>query len=92
MINEEKIKQLENTVNELIKSINALEDVNTIPLNVENAFRRRNIGISNVTATSQTQAVQENGASVYNVAKPPTGFMTITDINGEARDVPYYTV
>lgn len=86
--------QLEKRIAELEAFMNALKSSNSIPIEVDGAFRRRflnvdDILVSSKSASSENQAVDESGTSSFNVLKPPDGFLQKT-INGSVRYIPYY--
>lgn len=91
------IEQLQSQIDSLQQELNKLRNTTTIPYEVEQAFRFR-LGIDNFTqldassktTASETQAVNEAGASSYNVAKPMDGFKQVT-IGGSTLYIPYYT-
>lgn len=89
---EERVKQLEDTVGQLVEYINKLENSGTIPHEFEAAWRGRVFGDSKITAADLTQNVQEGGSNTYNVTTAPAGVFTIKDSNGAERNVPYYEV
>lgn len=90
---EEQIRQLENRISVLESTLKSLTSFSTIPLEIGEAFRNRlkvpSSDTNDTAITSYVQAVNEAGSASYNVAKPMTGFITIT-INGDAKLVPYY--
>lgn len=72
----------------------SLENSQSIPLNVNQAFARRltgNLGLSSSSKSnsSENQAVNEGGAATYNVLKSPDGFLQIT-IDGTTYYIPYF--
>lgn len=90
MSNEEMQKEIE----ELKAWKASLERSSAIPLNVDQAFRKRLSVVSPTTstkgATSENQAVDEGGMATYDVLKPPDGFLQI-EINGTIYYLPYFT-
>jgi len=88
-MNEERIKEI---VEQVI--LERLGDYSKIPLSVQKAFELRltanNISSSSKTVASETQAVNEAGASSYNVPALHDGFVQ-TIVNGVTIYIPYYT-
>jgi len=91
---EERVTQLENTIQELQRRLDQLNSNSTIPKNVGDAFIERTktkvIVLSSKSASSENQAVDENGMGTYNVLKTPDGFAS-TDISGTTYYFPYFT-
>ena len=93
------IKILQIQVEVLKQEIELLKAANTIPYDVEAAFRTRlrldlftvgGIISSGKVASSENQIVNEGGASVYNVLKPPDAFVQ-TVIGATTYYIPVYT-
>lgn len=86
-------QDLQQQIDELKRELAELKSSTTLPLDNVEAMRKRLSVVSgeaNAEATTAyLQAVNESGSASYNVAKPMTGFITIT-IDGNARLVPYY--
>lgn len=86
-------QQIQQQIDNLQRQLDALKSYTTLPREVAEAMRIRLQPVSGDASSTSTasylQAVNEAGVSTYNVAKPMTGFITIT-INGNARLVPYY--
>lgn len=76
-------------VTELKKVLDSLKNNATIPFEIGEAMKARVgslTGLSDKTAASETQAVNEGGAGSYNVAKAPDGFFS----SPEGKYIPYY--
>lgn len=93
-------KEFQNLILKEIDKINrrldALSSSNSIPFNVEQALRDRlglasvdTIDLSNKSASSENQAVNEGGIATYFVMKPPDGFVQLTK-NGVVIYIPYF--
>lgn len=90
------MNELELRVKKLEESMAKLSAFSTIPFDTEKAFKTR-LGISDIpvivssskSATSENQAVNEAGASSYNVLKAPDAFAQVT-INGVTIYIPYF--
>jgi len=85
---EERIKQLEDTVSQMVILINSLSSANTVPKELANALGARILGVSSKGAASATQAVNEGGSAQYSVMIAPTGFVK-GYIQGKEVDIPY---
>lgn len=77
--------------------INALKNNSSIPLPVDQSFRKRFkidslalLETSTKSASSENRAVDEAGAGVYSVLKPPQAFLQFVR-NGQAVYIPIYT-
>jgi hypothetical protein len=85
--------KLQQQIDNLQKQLDALKSSTTLPREVGEAIRVRLQPVSGDTNNTSTaaylQAVNEAGVQTYSVAKPMTGFITIT-IGGNARLIPYY--
>lgn len=85
---------LEQRVAELEAFVQALQNVATIPYPVDAAFRDRFLGdeelaVSEKSATSENQSVNESGASSYSVLGVPTGYLEFV-IDETTYYIPYY--
>ena len=84
-------------ISKLEAEIEALKNSATIPHDIEQALRAR-LRISTIPiltnstklATSENQAVNEAGASSYNVLKAPDAFLEIV-VSGATKYIPIYT-
>jgi len=83
-------------IEKLEKELNLLKAGSTIPFEVEQAFRNRlrisqysTLVADSKAASSENQAVNEAGASSYNVLKPPDRFIA-TIINNTTVYIPGY--
>lgn len=85
---EERIKQLEDTVSELVTLINSLGNANAVPKQMADAIGARILGVSAKSAATGTQAVNEGGSAQYSVMIAPTGFVK-GYIQGKEVDIPY---
>lgn len=85
---EERIKQLEDTVSQLVTLVNSMSSANTVPKELANALGARILGVSGKDASSGTQAVNEGGVLQYSVMKAPTGFVR-GYVEGKEVDIPY---
>lgn len=84
----------EQKLNDLLQWKRLMESSNTIPLNIDQAFRSRFAQGNGVTAdsksaTSENQLVNEGGGSAYYVLKAPAGFVKVV-IDGTTRYIPVY--
>lgn len=79
-MNNERISKLEAQVAELTQQLKALSSFNTIPFNVEKAFKNRLTSdlqphVTNVTddfpANPLSELVDEGGSATYRVMSPP---------------------
>ena len=88
-MNEERLRQV---VREEV--VRVLGDYSKMPLEVEEAIKRRIGGLvlstSAKSATSENQAVSESGSDSYSVLAPPDAFAQIT-VSGATIYIPYYT-
>lgn len=87
----EELKRLE----DLERQIVALNNNATIPFDIGEALKARILGDAGVASTStklltsEDQAVNEAGASTYNVLKSPDGFLQVT-LLGNIYYIPYF--
>lgn len=86
----------EQQLNMLLQWKRQMESSNTIPLNIDQAFRGRfPVGTSITTSTkaagSENQVVEEAGAATYSVLKPPDAFYQFVDSTGVVIYIPIYT-
>lgn len=88
---------MQEQIDELKRKIEALENVTTIPFEVEQALRERlgiqyysTIQADSKSASSENQSINEGGVATYSVMKPPDGFVK-TIINGSTVYLPYFT-
>jgi len=89
----DEIEQLKKEVEELKKWKRQLENVTTIPLNIDQAFRARlvaDFAVSTKSLSSENQAVDEAGTATYSVLKTPDGFLE-RKINNIVYYIPYYS-
>lgn len=82
-------------IDALQKEFDLLKAASTIPYEVEQAFRTRLASLVNLSssakgATSESQTVQEAGASTYGVLKNPDLYLQIT-VNGTTYYIPAFT-
>lgn len=88
----EELKRLEAVERQLL----ALNNNATIPFDMGEAMKARvlsDVGValtSTKVATTEDQAVNESGASSYNVLKSPDGFLQIT-LLGNIYYIPYFS-
>lgn len=82
------MEELKTKIEELERKIKLLEASATIPKNVEDAFRERlrleiisSITSSSKGASTESQAVNESGASSYTVLKNPDAYLQV-NVNG----------
>lgn len=94
---QEQIQQLTRRIEALENENRLLKSSNTIPLEIDQAFRDRFLsGVTQAivadskSASSENQAVNEGGVATYNVLKPPDGFVS-TVLNGATIYIPYFT-
>ena len=87
----DEITNLKKQIEELLAWKRSLEGAQTIPLNIDQSFRKRfgNPRSSSKSASSENQAVNEAGASTYSVLKTPDGFIEV-DIAGVTKYIPKY--
>lgn len=81
-------------LDEVYDFIVKLKSSQTIPLEVDRAFRARlasSIGLveSGLASSAHRQSVNEAGSSTYKVLPEATGFLTFI-VNGTTRYIPYY--
>jgi len=88
----DELQALKNKVEELEKKYNDFSDYSTIPLEVQRALENRlsGISLSSSSHSGESQAVDEGGASTYNVMTTADGFVQ-TKINGATVYIPYFT-
>ena len=82
----EEIAQLKRELRELKAEFDLLKSNDTIPFEIDNAFRDRlsaltDLVVSAKGADTEDQAVNEGGSSTYDVLGDPDGFLQI-DIAG----------
>jgi hypothetical protein len=89
---EERVRQLENTVEQLTGFINLLASSGTLPLALESAIRERINPVSGTTSSHDvaSKTVHESGSSSYNVAKVYDAMLEVT-INGTTYYLGAYT-
>lgn len=85
---EDRIKQLEDTVSQMVKLINSLSSANAVPKQMADAIGARILGVSAKAASAGTQAVNEGGVLQYSVMIAPTGFVK-GYVQGKEVDIPY---
>lgn len=88
MTKEEEL-QLYKRIELLEEFAKRLNNNSTIPFDVGEAFKRRLGSLKDIatkTAASETQAVNEAGASMFSVAAPMDGFYRTAD----GKNIPYY--
>lgn len=87
-------ENLKRQVEELMAWKKSLENAQSIPLNIDQAFRARFISGGVVTSTksssSENQAVNEGGVATYSVLKTPDGFLQVT-IGSTIYYIPIFT-
>ncbi len=93
-MNEQRLTDLENKINEVIKVLNSFSDSNTMPLELQRAIETR-LGGFRTTLTTKPVAdilkgVNEAGASSYSVAKAPDNIRAITIEGGVTVYIPTY--
>lgn len=87
-----EIEDLKKTVRELQTFNRSLMSSSSIPLSIDQAFKARfsfSLKNSSKAASTETQAVNEGGASTYNVAKSVDGFVEYVSGN-TIFYIPYY--
>lgn len=90
------MEELQRQINILTKRLDALTNTQTIPLEVDRAFRERfrdslgTLSTSTKSASSENQAVDEGGTDTYSVLGAPDGFDQRSE-NGIIKYYPYYT-
>lgn len=89
---EQRVKNLENLVEQLVNHINSLESVEKLPQSVETTIRSRIMGVSSMTSTQGTVDFDASGVGLYSVTKAPAGFISLRDSNGVARNIAYYEI
>ena len=90
-------KKLKETVRKQQEFIDNMSRFERIPLPVAQALTRK-LGIRNLPqikasskgADSEDISVNEAGASSHVVLADPTGFVTLTDLQGNTYEIPYY--
>ena len=89
-------KELLQRIQKLEQEINNLRAFATIPFDIGVALKARILSdagvaqLSNKGATTEDQAVDEAGASTYNVLKSPDGFLQ-AQLAGTVYYIPVYT-
>ena len=86
---------LKREIEELKNWKKTLENSATIPLVIDQSFRKRfetfsDIITSTKSATSENQGVNEGGVASYSVMNKPDGFLQIT-ISGVVYYLPYFS-
>ena len=80
--------------NEMYQFMLNMRSSTTVPFDVAGALKARAGGItltgSTKGASSEDQAVDEDGSATYSVLKSPDGFDQRVD-NGTVKSYPYYT-
>lgn len=88
--------ELEQRIEVLERELNNLRSFTTIPFDIGVAIKARVLSdagvaqLSNKGATTEDQAVNEAGASTYNVLKSPDGFLK-AQLAGVVYYIPVYT-
>lgn len=84
-------------IDELRNEINMLKNSNSIPIEMDRAFRERfglnqfsPLSSSAKSSSSENQSVNESGSATYSVLKPPDGFDQRTD-GGTVKYYAYWT-
>lgn len=89
-----EIELLKREIAELKRWKASLEMSSTIPLNIDQSFRKRftvqEIIASTKGATTENQAVNEGGAATYSVLKPPDAFIQVV-VGATTYYIPVYT-
>lgn len=92
-----EFQQLKKTVKEQQEFIDNLSRFERIPLPVAQALSRKlgirdvpRISTSSKDADSEDVPVNEAGSGTYNVLGDPLGFVTLTDLQGNIYEVPYF--
>lgn len=89
------MEELQAQINELKNEIQLMKAGGTLQYEIGVAVKERlsddfpTVGSSSTAVATYTQAVNEAGASSYNVAKVPLGFFSIT-VKGTTYNVAYY--
>lgn len=93
----ETITSLQNQLNDVNIFVQQLKASSSIPLNVDQAFRKRfgldlltNLTLSTKVATSENKTVDEAGSATYGVMNKPDGFVQVT-VNNVLVFIPYFT-
>lgn len=94
MIQNIKMEELQEQINELQEWKESMESSYSIPLNIDQAFRARFSGASlansTKSASSENQPVNEGGVATYDVLKPPDAFLQV-NIQGTVCYIPIFT-
>lgn len=76
-----EFEQLQQQIDDIQKLLNSLKNSNSIPKEIDGAFRSRlgaTVTTSDIPLANVTQHVNEAGSGTYDVATPPTGLVTVT--------------
>lgn len=91
---EQRVKNLENLVEQLVNHIDSLESVATFPREVQTAIEGRVGGFrtstSNKTTASESQSVNEGGSASYSVQKVADGYRAHVIEGGVTVYIPIY--
>lgn len=90
-----ELQQLKKELEELKAWKKSLEMSQSIPLNIDQAFRKRffvdsGISASGKSATSENQSVNEGGVATYSVLKAPDAFLQVV-VQGSTYYIPVFT-
>lgn len=88
---EEELEQLKQTVQEQQEFIDSLKNSSTIPYDVRVALAsgEDELSLSSKASGSENRAVDEAGASTYNVLNAPDGFLEVV-ISDKVYYLPYF--
>ena len=85
-------------ITELEQKLDALNNANSIPFDVDQAFRERLgadratlVSVASKTTNSENQAVNEGGSATYQVLKGPDGWLSL-EIAGTIYVIPHYGI
>ena len=91
-----ELEQIKKELEELKAWKKSLEMSHSIPLNIDQAFRKRfivsgtSLSTSGKDVNSENQSVNEAGSATYGVLKPPDVFLVVL-IGGITYYIPAYT-
>lgn len=92
-----EFQQLKKTVKEQQEFIDNLSRFERIPLPVAQALSRKlgirdvpRISVSSKGATSEDVSIDEAGSATHTVLGDPVAFITLTDLQGNTYNVPYF--
>ena len=89
---EQRVKNLENLMEQVVSTLNNLDSSATLPPQVEATIRNRIMGVATITTAEGTVNFDASGVGLFSVTKAPAGFFSLTDSNGVKRNIAYYEI